>query len=168
MSEHENNGSWKGAGDSPKRSGPSMADKRRKARRLVLQALYQWQVANSSISQVEAEFIVDNDFEKVDKEYFRELLRGVAAEVRQIDGVLTPLLDRKVQDVDPIELAISRMGAFELMNRVDVPYRVVINEAIELAKKFGGTDGHKFVNGILDRLAPQFRQVEIDAAKNSR
>jgi len=145
-----------------------MADKRRKARRLVLQALYQWQVAESSISQVEAEFLVDNDFEKVDKEYFRELLKGVATDVRQLDEVLVPLLDRKVEDMDPIELAISRMGAYELKSRLDVPYRVVINEAIELAKKFGGTDGHKFVNGILDRLAPQFRQTEIDATKNSR
>ncbi|WP_094710955.1 transcription antitermination factor NusB [Hahella sp. CCB-MM4] len=145
-----------------------MADKRRRARRLVLQALYQWQIASSSVSQVEAEFLVDNDMEKVDKEFFRELLRGVTSQVKALDEALTPCIDRKVEDLDPIELSVIRMGAYELINRIDVPYRVAINEAVELTKKFGGTDGHKFVNSVLDKLAPKFREVEINASRSKR
>ncbi|WP_051085446.1 transcription antitermination factor NusB [Hahella ganghwensis] len=145
-----------------------MADKRRRARRLVLQALYQWQMASSSASQVEAEFIIDNDMEKVDREFFSALLRGIISEVKALDEVLAPCLDRKVEDLDPIELSVIRMGAYELKNRIDVPYRVAINEAVELTKKFGGTDGHKFVNSVLDKLAPKFRQVEINASRDKR
>ncbi len=168
MSDNEHNGKELNGKGSPRRSGPSLADKRRRARRLVLQALYQWQLASSSVSQVEAEFLVDNDMEKVDKEYFRELLRGVTSQVKALDEALAPCIDRKVEDLDPIELSVIRMGAYELKNRIDVPYRVAINEAVELTKKFGGTDGHKFVNSVLDKLAPKFREVEINAFKGKR
>ncbi len=151
----------------PRRSGPGLGELRRRARRLSLQALYQWQMAKAPINEIEAEFIVDNDMSKVDKSYFRELLNGVVVQVQEIDELLEPLLDRSLKDMDPIELALIRMGCFELKERIDVPYKVAINEHVELAKKFGGTDGHKFVNGILDKLAGKFRQIEISAAKSS-
>ncbi|MCP5162797.1 MAG: transcription antitermination factor NusB [Hahellaceae bacterium] len=138
---------------------PSAA-KRRKARTLALQALYQWQLAKSSVSQIEAEFAVDNDMTKVDVPYFREILRGVTMNKSELEAQFAPFLDRPVDDVDPVELSLLRMGAYELMKRVDVPYRVVINEGVELAKKFGGTDGHKFINGILDKMALRLRAAE--------
>ncbi len=136
------------------------AGQRRKSRTLALQALYQWQLSGSSVSQIEAEFAVDNDMSKVDVAYFRELLRGVPSSISELNRQIEPLLDRPVQDVDPIELTLLRIGTYELMNRIDVPYRVVINEAVELAKKFGGTDGHKYINSVLDKLAPRLRSAE--------
>lgn len=133
---------------------------RKRARKLVLQALYQWQVSASSTAQIEAEFRADNDMSKVDEAFFSELLRAIPLQLAQIDDKIRPLLDRPIDDVDPIEISILRMGVYEFMQRIDVPYRVVINEAIELAKQFGGTDGHKYVNGILDKLAPHLRRAE--------
>ena len=143
-----------------KAAGQSRPADRRKARSLALQALYQRHFSDSPISQIEAEFVTDNDMEKLDGAYFRELLQGVDRSRQELDRQFEPLLDRPVSDLDPIELSILRIGTFELMNRIDVPYRVVVNEGIELAKRFGGTDGHKYINGILDRLCPRLRPVE--------
>jgi len=147
----------------PKKSGqpgkPGIAQ-RRKSRTLALQALYQWQLSGSNVSQIEAEFSADNDMSKVDVSYFRELLRGVPTNLSELNRQIEPLLDRPAQDVDPIEMTLLRMGTYEMMHRVDVPYRVVINEAVELAKKFGGTDGHKYINSVLDKLAPRLRADE--------
>lgn len=137
-----------------------MVSKRRKARTLALQALYQWHMSGNSITSVEAEFLADNDLNKVDVPYFRELLKQIPASLSELDAEIAPLMDRAVDSLDPIEKMLVRMGTYELKQRVDVPYRVVINEAVDLAKKFGGTDGHKFVNGILDRLAPRIRRHE--------
>lgn len=145
----------------------SKVERRRRARQMVLQALYQWQMAGASVTQIEAEFMADNDMNQVDGPYFRELLHAIPARLNEFDRFIEPYLDRPIRDVDPIELAILRMGAYEFKERLDVPYRVVINEAVELAKKFGGTDGHKFVNGILDKLAARLRAVEIRAARSS-
>lgn len=133
---------------------------RRKSRSLALQALYQWQLSGSSISQIEAEFSVDNDMNKVDVTYFRELLRGIPANLSDLNRQIEPFLDRPVQEVDPIEMILLRMGTYEMQHRIDVPYRVVINEAVELAKKFGGTDGHKYINSVLDKLALRLRAEE--------
>lgn len=127
---------------------------------MAMQALYQWQLTQASISQIETEFSVDNDLSKIDIPYFRELVRGVAENSSDLERVIEPYLDRAVSDVDPIELALVKMGSYELQNRLDVPYRVVINEGVELAKKFGGTDGHRFVNGLLDKLAKKLRYAE--------
>ncbi|WLQ17484.1 transcription antitermination factor NusB [Hahella aquimaris] len=143
-------------------------EKRRAARKLALQALYQWRVAGASISQIEAEFAVDNDLQQVDRDLFKAVLYGVPSSVSELDALLQPFVDRKLADVDPVELSLIRMGAFELRSRIEVPYRVVINEAVELAKQFGGTDGHKFVNSVLDKLAPQLRQAEVAAAKSKK
>ncbi|PIE43981.1 MAG: transcription antitermination factor NusB [Gammaproteobacteria bacterium] len=137
-----------------------MASRRRKSRTMALQALYQWQLSGSNLSQIEAEFYADNDMTKADGSYFRELLKEIPGSVVVIDAEFAPYLSRPIETLDPIEKALLRIGTYELKHRIDVPYRVVINEAVSLAKKFGGTDGHKFVNGILDRLASRLRKDE--------
>lgn len=144
----------------PAPSGQPKAGDRRRARALVLQGLYQRHFSKSSISDIEAEFMVDNDMAKVDLLYFRDLLRGVHREQVDLDQLLEPYLDRPLQEVDAIELAIVRLGAYELKHRLDVPYKVVINEGIEMAKRFGGTEGHKFVNSVLDKLSRRLRLAE--------
>lgn len=133
---------------------------RRQARRLALQALYQWQMAGTALPTLEAQFCEDNDMVKVDRAYFSELLHRIPAQLSRLDDAIKPLLDRSFQELTPIELAILRMGAYELAERKDVPFRVVINEGVDLAKAFGATDGHKYVNGILDKLAHALRSSE--------
>ena len=135
---------------------------------MAVQALYSWQIADQPLSDIEAQFRTDNDFAKVDGDYFHELLTGVPRNLTELDESLSIVLDRPVKDVDPIELAILRIGVYELSKRIDVPYKVVINEGIEMAKIFGATDGHKYVNGILDKLAPRLRSVEVNAARRGR
>lgn len=150
----------------PAKKGPSgKVLARREARILAMQALYSWHIAGQSLNEIEAQFRVDNDFSKVDGAYFHEILHGVPRQKSELDGAFAPLLDRPLEEVDPVELAILRLATYELSNRVDVPYKVVINEAIELAKVFGATDGHKFVNGILDKLAPSLRSAEVGARR---
>jgi N utilization substance protein B len=144
---------------------PSKSMKRREARKLATQALYQWHMASHSLNEIEAQFRVDNDFTDVDGAYFREILHGVPASKTEIDAVLKPCMDLTLEELDPVELAVLRLSTWELLKRVDVPYRVVINEGIELAKVFGSTDGHKFVNGVLDKVAPAVRAAEVQAFK---
>ena len=142
-------------------------DRRRGARELALQALYSMHMSGASAVEVQAQFLADQDFKSADKRMFGQLLRGVAAQTQSLDGMIEKHLDRKLTELDPIELAVLRLGAFELTDSVAVPYRVVINECIELGKVFGATDGHKYVNGILDKLAIEHRAVEIAAKKSS-
>lgn len=138
---------------------------RRKARHYLVQALYQWQLAGANLAQIEAEFRADHDMKKVDVEYFHNILHGVPKEKSVIDEKLSPLLDRRIDEMTPVELAILRLSAYEMLFRIDVPYRVVINEAVELTKTFGATDGHKFINGVLDKLAQRERTVELSAKR---
>ena len=142
----------------------TLAAQRRKARHYGMQALYQWHMAGASLSVIEAEFLDDYDFEHVDLEYFQALLHEIPSCVDELEAHLTPLLDRGLDDLDPIERTLLRMGCWELAERLDVPYKVVINEAVALAKKFGATDSHKYVNGVLDKVARELRKVEIEAA----
>ena len=142
----------------------TLAAQRRKARHYGMQALYQWHMAAAPLADIEAEFRTDYDFSHVDLEYFQALLHGVPAQVDELERVLEPLLDRPLDELDPIERTLLRMGTFELRERIDVPYKVVINEAVALAKKFGATDSHKYINGVLDKAARQLRKVETDAA----
>ncbi|MCS5560033.1 MAG: transcription antitermination factor NusB [Oceanospirillaceae bacterium] len=142
-------------------------DRRRGARELALQALYQLHMSGASAVEVQAQFLADQDFKNADKRMFGQLLRGVAAQIESLDEMIEQHLDRKLTELDPIELAVLRLGAFELTDSVAVPFRVVINECIELGKVFGATDGHKYVNGILDKLAIEHRAVEIAAKKSS-
>lgn len=141
-------------------SGQPKAGDRRRARVLAMQGLYQRHFTKSPISDIEAEFMIDNDMAKVDTLFFRDVLRGVHREEAELDKLIEPYLDRPLQEVDPVEMAIVRVGAYELRYRLDVPYRVVINEGIELAKRFGGTEGHKFVNSVLDKLGRRLRIAE--------
>ena len=150
--------------NSKKGARNTLAAERRKARHYGMQALYQWHMAGASLSVIEAEFRSDYDFSHVDLEYFQALLHGVPACVDELEATLEPLLDRKLDELDPIERTLLRMGIFELKERIDVPYKVVINEAVALTKKFGATDGHKYINGVLDKAARQLRKAEIDAA----
>lgn len=136
---------------------------RHKARIYALQALYEWLLSGSDIAKLEIQFIEGNDFKRVDSEYFCSLLRGVAKTADQLDKEMQPYLDRSLQELTPIELTVLRIAIFELTDRCDVPYRVIINEALELTKKFGATDGFKYVNGVLDKVAKKLRKDEIAA-----
>lgn len=142
----------------------TLAAERRKARHYGMQALYQWSMAGASLHDIEAEFRAEYDFSHVDGEYFQALLHGIPTCVDELDGSLAPLLDRDLKDLDPIEHTLLRMGMYELQRRVDVPYKVVINEEVALAKKFGATDSHKYVNGVLDKAAREFRKDEVRTA----
>lgn len=146
---------------------PNMAA-RRKARRLALQALYQWHITSNSVSQIEAEFLADNDMSKVDREYFSEVLRGVPATRSELDEHIEAHTDRPVKDMTPVELAILRMGAYELIHRIDVPFKVIINEGVELSKIFGASEGHRYVNGVLDKLALRLRVTEVTAGRKGK
>ncbi len=142
----------------------TLAAERRKARHYGMQALYQWYMAGASLADIEAEFRADYDFSQVDLAYFQALLHEIPGCVDELEEILEPLLDRGLDELDPIERTLLRMGTFELAKRPDVPYKVVINEAVALAKKFGATDGHKYINGVLDKVARQLRKPEVDAA----
>ncbi|MFV8819237.1 transcription antitermination factor NusB [Haliea sp. E17] len=141
----------------------NFAAERRKARHYAMQALYQWYMAEAPLNNIEAEFRSDYDFANVDLDYFQALLHGVPTQVDELEALFEPLLDRKLSDLDPIERTLLRMGTFELKERIDVPYKVVINEAVALARKFGATDGHKYINGVLDKAARQLRALEVGA-----
>ena len=147
-------------------SNKARPDRRRAARELALQALYQMHMSGASAVDVQAQFLVDQDFKQADKKMFGQLLRGVAAQLESLDGMIEAHLDRALTELDPIELNVLRMGAFELSDSMSVPYRVVINECIELGKVFGATDGHKYVNSILDKLALEHREIETSAKQN--
>jgi len=143
-----------------------MSKARHKARRLATQALYAWQISGQDLTDIDQQFRLDHDMSRVDQEYFGELLHKVPANTQELDDHISPLLDRDIEKVDPIELAILRLGVYEMAFRPDVPYRVVINEGVELAKTFGAEEGHKYVNSILDGLARKLRDVEIKAANS--
>ena len=139
----------------------ALAAQRRKARHYGLQALYQWTLSGASPSDIEAEFRVDNDFRHTDGEYFSAVLKGVVDDVDGLESLFEPALDRTLDELDPIERNLLRLGTFELRDRIDVPYKVVISEAVALAKKFGATDSHRYINGVLDKVARELRQIEL-------
>lgn len=133
---------------------------RRRAREYAVQAIYQWQMSGNPLNEIEAQYLTTMNANKVDTVYFQELFNGVLVELEELDQLLLPALDRDIEDIDPIERAIIRISGFELSKRVDIPKKVVINEGIELAKTFGATDGHKFVNGVLDKISKSLRPHE--------
>lgn len=137
-----------------------MTGKRSNARQSAIQALYQWQITRQSPEEIEQQFLEDQDIQEMEPTLFHELLHGVPAHLADLDGDLGPLLDRPIEEVDPVERAILRLGAFELRHSPQIPYRVVINEAVELAKLFGAEQGHRYVNGVLNRLARRIRSAE--------
>ena len=133
---------------------------RRKARRLVLQALYQWLMSGSDPLVISKQYR-EETLGKVDWNYFEEVFSEIPGATQKLNESLKPLLDRELAALDPIEKALLYLGTFELTNRIDVPYRVVINECVELAKIFGATDSHKYINGVLDKLASELRPAEL-------
>ena len=138
---------------------------RSRARRRALQAVYAWQLSGSGIAKVIEQFRHEQDMEVADLEYFEDLVRGVDTHRAELDTKLADFLDRDIAHVDPIERAVLRIAAYELRQRRDVPYRVVINEAIDTTKRFGSEHGHTYVNGVLDRAAAEWRAQEIAAAR---
>lgn len=131
---------------------------RRRARECAVQALYSWQLSKNDIADVELQFLSEQDVKDVDIAYFRELLSGVAVNAASLDALMVPVLSRQIEELGQVERAVLRIALFELSKRDDVPYKVAINEAIELAKTFGAADSHKFVNGVLDKVAPTVRK----------
>lgn len=133
---------------------------RRRARRALVQALYQWQLSNNEVSSVLRDFQEGESLKKADKAFFEELLRGTIAQANDLDEKYVPYLDREAARLDHVERAILRLAAYELADRIDVPYLVVIDEYVELAKTFGAQDSHRYINGVLDNLAAELRPIE--------
>ena len=144
-------------------SRKSQSGKRAWARRCAAQALYEWQVTDQAPDRIAAQFLADEDLRKADPDYFWELVHQVPTRVAEIDAALGPFLDRPLARVDPVERAILRIGGYELLWHPDLAYRIVINEAVELAKLFGAEQGHRYVNGVLDKLARATRSAEFTA-----
>lgn len=148
-----------------RRSGGIDPIGRSRARRRALQALYAWQMSGSRANEIVSQFAHEQAREVADLAYFEDLVHGVARYRAELDHGLAPFLDRDIGLVDAIELAVLRIAAYELLHRPDVPYRVVINEAIESVKRFGAEHGHTYVNGVLDHAAAQWRAVEVGASR---
>lgn len=138
---------------------------KRKARKLALQALYQWLMSGSDLHEIEAQFRMINNMEKVDVDYFCRLLYGIPENVQQLEEQLQPFLDREIAGLNPIELSTLRIGAFELLHCPEIPYKVVLDESISLTKEFGSQDGYRYVNGVLNNLAREVRSIEVNLDK---
>lgn len=136
---------------------------RRRARELVLQGLYQRQLSGNADDTIGAQLLEQEDAGDADRDYLSELWRGVTSDYDALDAAIAPYSSRKTAELSPIERSILAIGAWELAHRLDIPYKVVINEAVDLAKDYGATDGHRFVNGVLDKLAARVREAEIAA-----
>lgn len=156
--------------DAPKKKTPAAKPKstRRRSRELALQGLYEWLISGSDEAAIESHVREQEGFDKCDVKHFEALLHGCIAEAAAIDAVLARHVDRKTTELSPIEHAVLMIGTYELTHFLDVPYKVAINESVELAKSFGGTDGHKYVNGVLDKAAADLRRVEVEAARSAR
>ncbi|MDT3670527.1 MAG: transcription antitermination factor NusB [Aromatoleum sp.] len=140
---------------------------RRRAREFALQGIYQWLLSGNSLPVIEDHVAQVTGFERADRELFVSLLRGTLNNVESLQAEFEPFIHRPVHELSPVERAILLLGTHELKNGLDTPYRVIINEAIELAKGYGGTEGHRFVNGVLDKLAAKLRATEIAAGRSS-
>lgn len=147
---------------------PAARSGRRRAREFALQGLYEWLVSGAEAAVIDAHIRELDDFTKCDSAHFDALLHGCIAEAAALDAVLARHVDRRTDLLSPVEHAVLLIGAYELTHCVEIPYRVAINEAVEVAKSFGGTDGHKYVNGVLDKAAADLRPVEVAAARLAR
>jgi N utilization substance protein B len=141
---------------------------RRRSREFALQGLYEWLLGGADAGVVDAHVREQDGFDKCDSAHFDLLLHGTIREAATIDAVLAAHIDRKTELLSPIEHAALMIGTYELLHCIEIPYKVAINEAVELAKSFGGTDGHKYVNGVLDKAATDLRRIEVDAARAAR
>ncbi len=145
-----------------------MSTARSNARKAAVQALYQWQMAGHNLNLIEQQFLEEEWLKEAQKSYFKELLHSVPEHLESIDAALLEFVDRPVDNIDPVEKAILRIGAYELLYRLDMPYRVVLNESINLAKCFGAEGSHRYVNGILDKIATKKRPIEQQTKKINR
>ena len=152
----------------PLAAKPKPKSARRWAREFALQGLYEFYVAGHDPVSIRLGAEKQDDFKRADKEFFREMWRGLSEDWEPLVALVQPHIDRPFAQVSPIERSVILIGAWELKNRLDIPYRVAINESVELAKSFGGTDGHKWVNGVLDKVAPLLRADEVAAGPRSR
>ncbi|HET7792563.1 MAG TPA: transcription antitermination factor NusB [Rhizobacter sp.] len=141
---------------------------RRRSREFAVQGLYEWLLSGGEPGLIDAHVREQEGFDKCDSAHFDALLHGCIAEAADIDAVLTRHVDRKTNELSPVEHGVLMIGTYELKHCIDIPYKVAINEAVELAKSFGGTDGHKYVNGVLDKAAVDLRPVEVEAFRASR
>ena len=142
-----------------------MSRARSLARKRAVQALYMWQMTGKDIIDIDEQFVIEQDMKNVDVAYFKELLHKIPAKLTELDELLVPLLDRPFEEIDPIERAIMRIGIYELKFRIEIPYKVVINEGVTLAKTFGADQSHKYVNSILDKVAKMLRSGETKQIK---
>lgn len=155
--------------DTPPASNTGRTKSRRRiAREFALQGIYQWRVAGSSTAFIEQQLRESDDFKQSDVKYFVQLLHGTIQHSVALEEAIQPFLDRPLRELSPVEAAILLLSAYELSHHLEIPYRAIINEAIELARTYGGTDGHKYVNGVLDKLALQLRGIEIEAHKQTK
>ncbi len=143
----------------------NLAKARGKSRRLAMQAIYQWQMTGDSIAGIKQQFLDENNPTKFEVEYFTELVSGVASTVSEIDKLLEKYMNRTIESVDPVERSILRIAAYEFINRLDFPFRVVLNEAVTITKEFCSEKSHAFVNAVLDKVAKEIRQIEVQAKK---
>ena len=141
---------------------------RRRAREIALQGLYEWLVSGTEAGVIDAHMREQEGFDKADRAHFDALLHGCISEATALDAVLAKFVDRKTTELSPVEHGVLMIGAYELKHCIDIPYKVAINEAVELAKSFGGTDGHKYVNGVLDKAAAGLRRSEVETARAGR
>jgi transcription antitermination protein NusB len=154
--------------EQPQESKAPPRSARRRAREFVLQGLYQWRVGGADEATIEAQIPEMEDFARADRDFFVATLRGVIGQQERLTALLTTHIDRPFKELSPIEACVLLMGTCELANNPETPYRVIINEAIELTKSFGGTDGHKYVNGVLDKVAAAVRPAEVEGKKKGR
>ncbi len=140
-----------------------MSSAKTNARRCAVQALYQWQMTGETLSKIEINFIEEDRLKGAQKNYFAEIFHGIPEQLNKIDAALAEFVDRPVEKIDPVERAVLRLGVYELINRLETPYKVIINEAVNLAKYFGADGSHKYVNGVLDKVSRKIREVEIKA-----
>ncbi len=144
-----------------------MKNARHRARKFVVQSLYQWLLTQEDTKEIERQMREEQGFETIDQAHFQTLLYGVLSTVESVKAQLTPYLDRPLHELSPVEHSVLLMGAYELAHHPDIPYRVVINEAVELTKTFGSVEGYKYVNGVLDKLASQLRTLEVQRDKQA-
>jgi N utilization substance protein B len=152
----------------PRPAGNRPPSARRRSREAALQGLYEWLIGGGDAGVIDAHMREQDGFSEVDAAHFDALLHGCIAEAADIDALLAKHVDRKTTELSPVEHGVLMIGTYELKHCIDVPYKVAINEAVELAKNFGGTDGHKYVNGVLDKAAADLRPVEVQAARAAR
>jgi N utilization substance protein B len=143
----------------------SVAKARGKSRRLAMQAIYQWQMTGDNISDIKQQFFDENNMAKLDPAFFSEVVSGVASSISELDPLLEKYMSRTVESVDPVERSILRLATYEFINRLDIPYRVVLNEAVNIAKEFCAEKSHTFVNAVLDKVAKEIRHIETQSDK---